>query len=409
MDGCQESGAPTRGARRYLVPAAVLIAGAALAFVLLRTGPSARRKPPARVAKLVEVELIALADLATTVTAMGTVMPARQIALAPRVNGEIVAVSDEFAPGGFFGAGEEMVRIDPTDYELLVRQREAALAQAQSAYELEMGQQTVAEREYELLDEAVSDEDRFLVLRHPQLQSADASVAAARAALEDARLDLARTGVRAPFNAVLGDKRADLGTQVSGASPVGTLIGTDEFWVEASAPVDQLRWIRIPRRGDEKGARVRVYDEAAWGVGQYRTGEVIRLHPGVEEQGRMARLLISVADPLALESERAHLPRMMLSTYVRVEIEGAVLSQVATISRSSLRDGDKVHLLGDDGKLEIRPIEVVFRAADAVYTRGIRTGERLVTTDLSAAVEGMPLRLQDAAAGRSQRAEEGGP
>jgi len=82
---------------------------------------------------------------------------------------------------------------------------------------------------------------------------------------------------------------------------------------------------------------------------------------------------------------------------------------VATISRSSLRDGDKVHLLGDDGKLEIRPIEVVFRAADAVYTRGIRTGERLVTTDLSAAVEGMPLRLQDAAAGRSQRAEEGGP
>ena len=123
----------------------------------------------------------------------------------------------------------------------------------------------------------------------------------------------------------------------------------------------------------------------------------------------MARLLIAVADPLTLEPEHAGLPRMILSTYVRVEIEGTVLNQVAVIPRKTLRDDNRVYLMGDDGQLEIRPVEVVFRTPDAVYTRGVRTGERLVTTDLSAAVEGMPLRLREAVTAPPQRGAEGRP
>ena len=389
-----------RRARRYLVPTAVLIAAGLVAFALMRTKPSARRTPPVRTAKLVEVVPIRLADQVTTVTAMGTVMPARETRLAPRVSGEIVEVSPEFAPGGFFAAGSQVVRIDPADYELLVRQRDSAVAQAQAAYEMEIGQQAVAQREFQLLGEAATDEDRALMLRQPQLKSASASLASAKAALEDARLDLARTHVRAPFNSVLADKMADVGAQVGTTSTLGTLIGTDEFWVDAAVPVDQLRWIRTPHRDGETGAAVRVYNEGAWGQGVYRTGEVVRLRPEVEEQGRMARLLIAVADPLALQEGQAGLPRMILSTYVRVEMEGAILREVATVSRSVLRDGDTVFLMGADGGLEIRRIEVIFRAGEVVYARGLARGERLVTTDLSAPVQGMPLRL-------SERPEDG--
>ena len=388
---------PGRGARRYLVPAAVLILAAIGAYALIRSRPSAQRTPPTRVARLVEVSPIRLADHVTTVSAMGTVLPARETRLAPRVSGEIVEASAEFAPGGVFAAGDEVVRIDPADFELLVRQRESAVSQAEAAYQLGVGQQAVARREFQLLGGAASEEDRALMLRQPQLKSAEASLAAARAALEDARLDLGRTRVRAPFNSVLADKMADVGSQVGTSSSLGTLIGTDEFWVEVSVPVDQLRWIRIPSRAGETGAAVKVYNEAAWGKGVHRTGEVIRLRPEVEEQGRMARILISVEDPLALQVRHAGLPRMILSTYVRVEIEGATLSQVATVSRSALRDGNCVYLMGADGGLEIRPVEVVFRAGDAVYARGLAAGERLVTTDLSAPVQGMPLRLSGTA------------
>lgn len=392
--------------KRYLLPVAILVGAVLVGVALIRSRPTARRTPPVRAAKLVEVEPIRLGDRGIVIEGMGTVMPAREVTLIARVSGQIVEVSPEFVPGGFFREGEVMVRIDPRDYALLVQQRESALAQAESAHRLEMGQQTIARREYELLSETIAEEDRDLVLRKPQLQSAAASVAAARAALEDARLDLERTEVRAPFKAVLSAQMADVGGQVSTASPVGRLVGTDLYWVEVSVPVDQLRWIAIPRTAAEKGAQVRIYSESAWGEGVFRSGSVIRMRPGLEEQGRMARLLIEVADPLALRAEGADVPRMILATYVRVEIEGAPLQNVATISRSVLRDGDCVYLMDGDGQLEIRPVEILFRGPEAVFVRGVNAGERLVTTDLSAPVEGMPLRVQgDEAAVASERKE----
>ena len=388
----RDSGRSSR--TRRLLPAAVVVCAVLVGYITMKSGPTARRTPPARTAKLVEVAPIRIADAPTTVEVMGTVLPAREITLTPRVSGEVVEASPEYQPGGVFHAGDLVVRIDPADYQLIVRQRESALAKAEGAYRLEMGLQAVALRDYEFLNETVTQENRDLVLRKPQLQSAEASVTSAQAALEDAQLDLTRTRVRAPFNALLRERYANVGGQVSAASPLGTLVGMDTFWVEASVPVDQLRWIEIPATAVEKGATARVYSETAWGEAAYRSGEVIRMRAGLEPQGRMARLLIAVPDPLALHPDNEGQPRMILSSYVRVEIEGKRLAGVATIPRSALRDGDHVYVMDRNDRLEIRRIEVVFRGAEAVLARGVLEGERLVTTDLSAPVPGMPLRTQ---------------
>jgi len=385
-----DSGGPSR--RRRLLPAAVVVGAVLVGYLVVKTGPTSKRTPPVRTAKLVEVAPIRISSQPTTVEVMGTVLPAREITLTPRVSGEVVEVSPEYQPGGLFREGDLVVRIDPADHRLVVRQRESGLAQAESAYRLEMGLQAVALRDFELLNETIALEDRDLVLRKPQLQSAEASVAFARAALEDARLDLARTRVRAPFNGLLGERRADLGGQVGATSPLGTLVGVDTFWVEASVPVDQLRWIEIPATAAEKGASARVYSESTWGRAAYRLGEVIRMRASLEPQGRMARLLIAVPDPLALHPDNEGQPRMILSSYVRVEIAGKTLVGVAAIPRSALRDGDHVYVMDSEDQLDIRLVEVVFRGAEDVLVRGVREGERLITTDLSAPVPGMPLR-----------------
>ena len=118
------------------------------------------------------------------------------------------------------------------------------------------------------------------------------------------------------------------------------------------------------------------------------------MRAGLEPKGRMARLLIAVPDPLALHPENQGQPRMILSSYCRAEIDGKMLADVASIPRTALRDGDRLHLMDRNDRLEIRQIEVVFRGAKAVLARGVREGERLVTTDLSAPVPGMPIRIQ---------------
>lgn len=378
---------------RVILPLAVLAGGAYAAVRFIETAPKAERKPAVRQARLVEVLPVMTGPAQAVVQAMGSVRPARTVDLQPQVNGVITWVADHLEMGGHFRAGDTLLRIDPSDHELALRQRETDLARAESALRIEEGQQAIARREFEMLGESIGGGDAELVLRQPQLQSARATVDAARAAVQQARLNLERTNVVAPFNAVVLDRHADLGTQVGPSSRLVSLAGTDEFWVEVALPVDQLKWIDLPTDDGAVCSPVRVYCEAAWGPDVFRHGEVLRLASELEARGRMARLLIRVQDPLALEPESAGEPLLLIGTYVRVEIDGRGFDDVVTVNRDLVRNGDQVWIMDANGLLEFRPLEIVFRGPESVIvTGGLAPGERIVATEIAAPVEGMPLR-----------------
>jgi multidrug resistance efflux pump len=48
---------------------------------------------------------------------MGTVIPAQLVNLTSRINGMVISVSPNFIPGGFLKKGEQIVQLDPTDYQ----------------------------------------------------------------------------------------------------------------------------------------------------------------------------------------------------------------------------------------------------------------------------------------------------
>jgi hypothetical protein len=154
---------------------------------------------------------------------------------------------------------------------------------------------------------------------------------------------------------------------------------------------------------------VRVYDQALWGDDVYRTGRVIRLAADLEEQGRMARLIVSVEDPLSLEPADAEKPRLLLGSYVRCEIEGIQLASVASLGRGLIRDGNSVWIMDSEDKLDIRPVEIAFRGRDRVMiSGGIRAGERLVVSRLATPVQGMALRIRtDGTGGADQSLKSG--
>ncbi|WP_316978839.1 efflux RND transporter periplasmic adaptor subunit [Shumkonia mesophila] len=395
---------------KVALPIALLVGGGGLAVGLMETGPKAARQAPTREAKLVEVTPVRVDRATVTVHAMGTVTADRQVDLRPQVGGRVSWVSDEFMPGGILGAGDPLLKIDPKDFELVVRQKAAALATAESDLKIEQGQQSIAKREYELLGETIKPEDRELVLRQPQLATVQAAVDTAKSTLEQARLDLARTHVTAPFNAIVQSRDVNLGTQVSTTTSLTTLVGTDAYMVEVAVPVDQLKWLRVPQRNGEAGSIVRVFNEAAWGAEAYRSGRITRLASQLESEGRMAQLLVAVDDPLALKDENAGKPVLLIGAYVRTEIEGIEVGPVAIVERNLLRDGNNVWLLASDDTLEIRPVSPLFRGRDTVLIdKGLATGERIVATALAAPVHGMALRATPQAGGTliSRAAPEG--
>lgn len=376
-----------------ILAAAVLVVGGGLAHYWLTNRPRAHRRPPHEAAALVEVAQVKPSDHRVTVRAMGTVVAAQTIQLAARISGQIVHVSPEFLPGGRFEAGRKILQVDPSDYELAVQQRQSEVTKAESDLKLEMGRQAVAKREYELLGETIRPEDRELVLREPQLRATEAALAAARASLRKAKLDLERTAVRAPFNAIVQSKNVGLGSQVSVGQTLAALVDTDEYWVQVAVPTDELRWIDIPDGQGTAGATARIHHEAAWGKGALRTGTVERLMTELEPHGRMARLLVLVKDPLRLTAANAKRPRLILGAYVRVEIAGKRLRNVVLIPRVALRDGCRVWIMLPDGTLDVREVNIVRRTEGSVcVSDNLREGELLITSNLPAPVPGMALR-----------------
>lgn len=375
----------------------VLAAGAAVSVYWLLNKPKARRRPPRSGSVLVEVMPVRHRTQRVTLRALGTVVAAQTIRLAPQVSGDIVQVTDEFLPGGRFGAGDRILQIDPRDYQFVVRQKAYDVAQAERDLKLELGQQSVARREYELLKDAVEKEDQELVLRKPQLKTAQAALAAAKAYLAKAELDLKRTDVRVPFNAMVQSRQVNLGSQVSTGTQLAELVGTDEYWVEASVPVDQLKWIKVPTKSGQPGSPVRVHYAAAWGPGVFRKGRVLRLATELEKQGRMAKLIASIRDPLSLAPENADCPEMILGAYVRIEIDGKDLRSVVRVPRSALRDGSNVWIMSPQNTLNIRRVKIAWSGREFVYVADeLREGESLIISDLATPVKGMALRVASA-------------
>lgn len=378
-----------------LLPLIALACGIALTVYLLKTSPQAKPHKRTPSATLVEVQQLRLGSQKTVISAMGEVIPAKEIDMKPRVAGEVTTLSDEFIPGGFFLAGQPMLSIDKADYELVVRQLKSEAAKAESDLALEMGYQRIAQKEYELLGEQVSADEKDLILRQPQLAKLQASLDVARAKLAKAQLDLERTDLTAPFNTVIQSRSIDKGARVTESTLLARLVGTDEFWIRLTLPVAQLRWVRIPTSSTESGSSVKIYTQGGAAQAPYRLGQVIRLVAALEEQGRMAQLLVRVDDPLCRKTANIGKPRLLLGSYVRAEIEGIGIESAISIDRAHLHDGNTVWLMGDDGALDIREIEVLFRSRDhVVIANGVMDGERVVISSLSSPIEGIPLRLQ---------------
>jgi RND family efflux transporter MFP subunit len=285
-----------------------------------------------------------------------------------------------------------LLRIDPADYQNALKQRLSERRSAEANLMIEMGQQNVAQQDYELLDDTLSTETRALVLREPQLNTAKAMVEAAEAAVEQARLDLERTTIRAPFDAYILTREANVGSQVSPGDQLGRLVGLDTYWVSAMIPLASLRWINVPENGGA-GSEVRIRNRTSWEPEEQRTGEIFRLVGALENQTRMASLLISVDDPLGVRPGNADQPRLMIGSFVEANIQANELENVVKLSRDYVRQNDTVWVMVDS-RLQIRELDILFRDANYAYiTGGLEDGDRVVTTTISTVVEGTPLRL----------------
>lgn len=366
---------------------AVVAAGFVGMQVLKATGPEAKKRQPKVMQVLVDVMPIEQSDAGVRIEGMGLVIAARQVTLKAQVSGRVLEVAPDLLEGLHVDAGTVLAYIEGDDYELKLEQAASTLELRCAELDLEMGFQRVAVREWELLGESddVMAGSSSLALREPQLKQAKAMQRSAQSAFDQAKLDLSRTEIVAPFNALVLAKSVEVGSMAGTVGEVARLVSTDAFHVRVSVPVSQLSVLDIP--GAEALVRIDGSDTAL-------PGRVISLLGDLDPDGRMARVLVEVKDPLGLQPENEERPKLLLGSYVAVDLVGDELPGSVTIPRDALHNRDNVWIVRDDSTLEIRPVSVVWKNRDTVVIgSGLTAGERLITSSLSFAADGMAVSV----------------
>jgi RND family efflux transporter MFP subunit len=405
---------------RAMLPLGVIGVGVVIMVTFVKSRPQPKKEPRKELGALVEVVRVQATQEKLRVIAHGTVVAAEQVVLSPEVSGRVVWQHPDFVPGGRFKKGETLLRIDPRDYQLFIQQQSANVQRAQAELNLEASRKEIAKREWEILGEETraTDLGRAVALREPQRQAAEAQLESARSAKAQAQLAVSKTAIRSPFNAFVKIEQVDLGQLVSPAMQLGTLVGTDRFWVQVSIPIDKLGFIDVPAVNvkDGEGSAAVTSQEIA-GRRVERPGRVVRLLGDLDPVGRMARVLVEIYDPLGLErgsprkngggdaaAPKPELP-ILLGAFVEVHIDARDVSDVIEIPRLALHAGDQVYVHGPDGRLEIREVEIVWRREQSVLVKkGVNPNDEIIVSRLPNAVRGMRLRKLERAADTTRAA-----
>lgn len=368
---------------------AFLAGSAAAVWLIYRTEPTAQQIDSKRKsAALVETLTVRRDTFEPRLGVLGTVQPVQDIVLSPRIRGQVIELSPSFVPGGMVRQGDMLLHIDPADFENAVSVRQSELEQVEADWKIEEGRSKLAKQELELLGDSIGGINRALVLREPQTASLESQLSASRAALQRAQLDLQRTRLTAPFDAQVLRRMVNVGSQVGPGDELGQLVGIDQYWVIAAVPVRNLRWIQFPT-AEHEGSLVTLHDRDSWGPDVYRQGRVARMIGALDQQTRLARVVVTVDDPLGLTSDA---PPLILDTLIEARIEGIAIEDTVRLEREYVHDGDTVWVMKDN-QLEIRETDIIFRDAAYAYVRGgLEDGDQVVTTTLATVANGVQLR-----------------
>lgn len=381
----------------------IIVIGVAITTVIFLTEPEAKSEgATVETAMLVDVVSVKQGTFEPVIVATGTVQPVEDVNLSSLVSGQIISRDPAFTPGGFVKKNQVLLQIDPSDYRNTLEMRKSEFMQSQTTLDTEMGRQQIAEQDLQLITDdslfggnPLTEEERQLVLRKPQLNAVKASIGGAKASMEQARLNLSRTTIRAPFDAHILSQNVTKGSQVAQGDELGRIVGTKYYWITATLPVSKLQWLSFPNGDSEKGSPVRITNPTAWGADGFREGYLDKQIGALEDQTRLARVLVKVADPLSNTQEAKGKPKLMIGTFVEVNLQADPVANVVRLNRDYVRSNKTVWVM-KDGKLEIREVDIVL--TDDVYAyirKGLEDGEKVVITDLSTVSNGVGLRTEN--------------
>ncbi len=394
---------------KRLLPLAIVLGALLVLVFLVRSRPVVESKPPVVPPPLVRVTTAVLDTVQLTVRSQGAVMPRTESALSAETDGQVVYVSPSFVPGGFFEKDELLVRLDPRDAELAVTRAAADTARFATALQIEQEEARLAQEEWRQLG---SGAPMPLVLREPQLAQSRANLEAAVAALQQAKLNLERTEIRAPYAGRMRKKNVDVGQFLRRGEPLATIYAINYAEIRLPIPDEELAYFDTPMqfRGETvraEGPPVVISAEFA-GRRHRWDGRVVRMEGEIDPLSRMVYAVARVQNPYG-RGTNPDRPPLGIGMFVEAEILGRSYTGVAVLPRTAMHGENRIAVIDEENRLRFRNVDVLRIESDRVFIlSGVETGESVCLSTLQTQVEGMEVRiLESSSPGTVVQEEEG--
>jgi multidrug efflux system membrane fusion protein len=360
--------------------AIVLLLALALAACGRQNGPAPASPPAPVTAEAARIEAVPV-----VVSAIGTAVSPAMVEVKSQVAGKIVEVF--FREGEEVRTGARLFRIDPRPFR-------AALAQARANRARDLAQLRNAETEVTRYRELVRRElaaRQALDQRVAQAKSLRAAVAADRAAIRAAELNLEYTLITAPIEGRTGIVQADPGTLVSpGGQTLVTIRKIQPMHVEFALPAERLPAVR-----------------AQADAGQLRVLASPPGIPGPPLEGRLTAIDNAIDPATGTIALRAGFPNqdrlLWPGLFVNVRLVLAIAPRAVLVPARALQSGQQgelVFVVRSDATVELRQVKTGQRhGEDVVIEKGVRPGERVVTDGQLGLTPGarVEVRVADAA------------
>ena len=376
---------------KIIAPILVLVVSIVVVQVLSAAKPAPEKKDESQRMITLYVDEVQSDTVTLSVQTQGEVRPKTEIDLVPQVSGRIVAISGSFAEGAEFGPGITLIKIDDTDYKLDVIRAEASIMGAEVALERELANAKIKEQHW--LDNPDAGKPTPYALNKLQVAEARALLLAAKANLKEAKLNVARTEINVPFLGRVRERNVGIGQYVTAGTILGRVFSTDIVEIRLPLTDTQLAELNLPMgfMADEFNAPVVQFKAMVGRQEHFWAGHIVRINASVDQQTRMIYAIAEVEDPYGAAAHDG--APLAVGMFVSAEIEGADSQVAMVLPRLALRNADKVYVVNDENRLEIRTVTILSTSEDLVMVaKGVEPGEKVVTSTIPAAVDGMEVR-----------------
>ena len=314
-------------------------------------------------------------------TGLGNVQAYNTVSLKTRIDGQIMQVN--FREGQDVKAGELLILIDPRPYEV-------ALAQAQATLQKDEAQLANAKAQYErnkVLYEQGVIAKQDLDTMQASFGTFEGTIAADKAAIDSAKLNLTYCRIVSPINGRVGLRQVDPGNYVTAAgnTPMLTITQLHPIAVVFTIPEDQLQDVAKQMKSGTLEVDAYSRDDQT----KLATGRLETINNQIDQTTGTVQLKAVFDNP-----ENTLWPNQFVNAHLLLkQLKDAITAPASALQRGP--DGNFVYMVDAQNQAQMQAVKVdLTQGTTIVVASGLKAGERVVTDGQEKLQAGMKVAPQ---------------